>query len=1007
MQETRKKRKEVLERIEIRNNFANEQRLSNEENEVEDEYKVKENQRASNIKIEQIQRVEESIFKDKIKKIVDSKIFNIIIFVISIYSLFADDLKLLFLPKGVDSGFSSISIVIIIIFVTEIIFTVIVDEQYICGLYFYIDVISTFSLILDIHWIYAKLNSQGSRAIMQVGKGGRLAARAIRLLRFIRTIRTFTKAHKLATINKYKNESQAGKKILELTTKRVIFLIVMLIVALICFDIEVYSSPLSKTEFSLDVFSYVKNSTQLNYLFDKFKSEMNIEKGTVSLISARVYNYSYNNTSKDDSTYRDWEKELIEVPCNYSQFDLNSNFSTCYATFDVKEQVRFSSQINIIKTLFIIFMITASTIAFNRDTSRIISQPINNMIKNIKNITNNPIEAMLNETNDKSDNKDKNSKLYNFFCKSKALDTLETKIIEKAISKIGALLALGFGEAGSEIVAKNMKESGEGEINPMIEGKKVMAVYGFCDIRNFTDTTEELEEDVMIFVNRIGEIVHEIVNENCGSANKNIGDAFLLVWKFDERFVDQKLVNVNVTPIKLNLNNKYNNVSSSLGNDYPINKNSDTLNFVQKNSFQIETSNIKEYKDSTVEEEHKNKKRYSLSPNIYNARINKINNDSSINKTYNNSNTIIYPGGIGPKVSKNNFAQSFISPLKAKEFNFKGLKNQHSIKRSIFMKNTNGYNNINTNPNDKTSLYNSKSPYLMPQQIDITLKNCNEVNQIVDMALISFAQIVINIHKSKVLDFYRHHEKLNKRIPFFCVKMGFGLHLGWSIEGAIGSSFKIDASYLSPHVNMANKLEEGTKSYKVQMILSDEFVKYLSKDSIKQIRVIDRLKNPHDGKTYCLHTLDIDLTKIPIDEKEDVAEDQMERYLRKRKERKEKLHKILYEKKFNVWKEFEENHFYKLARQKYTEEFYSIYNRALEYYANGDFKRARVEFILADDTLELRDKGLLEYERIDGYSIQKIQSMIVDGPIKNFVEFIDSFEGNYPKDWDGFKYAEE
>ena len=33
--------------------------------------------------------------------------------------------------------------------------------------------------------------------------------------------------------------------------------------------------------------------------------------------------------------------------------------------------------------------------------------------------------------------------------------------------------------------------------------------------------------------------------------------------------------------------------------------------------------------------------------------------------------------------------------------------------------------------------------------------------------------------------------------------MGFGLHYGWAIEGAIGSNLKIDASYLSPDVNMA------------------------------------------------------------------------------------------------------------------------------------------------------------------------------------------------------------
>ena len=34
----------------------------------------------------------------------------------------------------------------------------------------------------------------------------------------------------------------------------------------------------------------------------------------------------------------------------------------------------------------------------------------------------------------------------------------------------------------------------------MIPGKKITAIYGFCDIRQFTDTTECLQEDVMVYV---------------------------------------------------------------------------------------------------------------------------------------------------------------------------------------------------------------------------------------------------------------------------------------------------------------------------------------------------------------------------------------------------------------------------------------------------------------------------------------------------------------------------
>ena len=41
-----------------------------------------------------------------------------------------------------------------------------------------------------------------------------------------------------------------------------------------------------------------------------------------------------------------------------------------------------------------------------------------------------------------------------------------------------------------------------------------------------------------MFVNEIAEIVHGTVDSFLGSANKNIGDAFLLVWKYTSENVE-------------------------------------------------------------------------------------------------------------------------------------------------------------------------------------------------------------------------------------------------------------------------------------------------------------------------------------------------------------------------------------------------------------------------------------------------------------------------------------
>lgn len=62
------------------------------------------------------------------------------------------------------------------------------------------------------------------------------------------------------------------------------------------------------------------------------------------------------------------------------------------------------------------------------------------------------------------------------------------------------------------------------------------------------------------------------------------------------------------------------------------------------------------------------------------------------------------------------------------------------------------------------------------------------------------------------------------------MNLGFGLHAGIAIEGAIGTEFKIDATYLSRDVEFTSFLETNTKSYGVKLIFSDKFRNLLSRE---------------------------------------------------------------------------------------------------------------------------------------------------------------------------------
>ena len=71
------------------------------------------------------------------------------------------------------------------------------------------------------------------------------------------------------------------------------------------------------------------------------------------------------------------------------------------------------------------------------------------------------------------------------------------------------------------------------------------------------------------------------------------------------------------------------------------------------------------------------------------------------------------------------------------------------------------------------------------------------------------------------------------------MRLGLGLHMGYAIEGAIGSYYKIDASYLSSHVRMAERLEGATKAYAVPCLISGDLHKLFTRKVKGQCRQVD------------------------------------------------------------------------------------------------------------------------------------------------------------------------
>jgi len=248
-----------------------------------------------------------------------------------------------------------------------------------------------------------------------------------------------------------------------------------------------------------------------------------------------------------------------------------------------------------------------------------------------------------------------------------------------------------------------------------------------------------------------------------------------------------------------------------------------------------------------------------------------------------------------------------------------------------------------------------------------------------DLALMSFFKIYARINRDPTLLEYRSNPRLNARLPNYKVKMGFGMHIGWAIEGAIGSEFKIDASYLSPNVNMAARLEAATKQYGVPLLYSGELYDRLSKDMKKKSRLIDIITVKGSIKPIYLYTADMDVEEFEL------ADNRAEISLAdKRSQQKER--KAFYQnlaKSEGVSDLLQEDYELSHMFRNHSIEFEARFKAGFNSYIGGDWSDAKRKF---ESCLQINSE---------------------DGPTNTLYNFLRDQDFICPEEWQGYHVLTE
>lgn len=90
----------------------------------------------------------------KVESVLDHWFTTVFMTMITVYSLFFDDLRALAFDPSADDTFYGITSFCMGAFLIEIFFAALVKDDYFLTFFFWLDIISTISMIPDIGWIW-------------------------------------------------------------------------------------------------------------------------------------------------------------------------------------------------------------------------------------------------------------------------------------------------------------------------------------------------------------------------------------------------------------------------------------------------------------------------------------------------------------------------------------------------------------------------------------------------------------------------------------------------------------------------------------------------------------------------------------------------------------------------------------------------------------------------------------------------------------------------------------
>jgi class 3 adenylate cyclase len=285
------------------------------------------------------------------------------------------------------------------------------------------------------------------------------------------------------------------------------------------------------------------------------------------------------------------------------------------------------------------------------------------------------------------------------------------------------------------------------------------------------------------------------------------------------------------------------------------------------------------------------------------------------------------------------------------------------------------------------------------KEMTIRLSSLPGIQAFTDRAVLGLLKSFAGIHRDRKLQQWKKDFRLGMGIDAFAVNVMYGMDAGWAVEGAVGSEYKIDATYLSPHVNMSARMMTASKQYGVTILMSQAVEELMSKNAREMLRHLDTVFVKGSSVPQRIFTYDARYQGVDfflIERSPEQAEFEAEAY------------------KADIW---EKDQDLSAMRQHISDDFLVKFRMGIEEYLAGRWSKAIVLLKEADDAMMkfVIEEGYFDYildeydedELLDRNTkhedIIRLQLEYGDGPSKCLVQYMERRDAQPPEDWAGVR----